>query len=128
MARQGSARKVRDWVPGQDLQIGRLAWLAAYPELRRRSTPWFGDVMRVLTSGHAGKELGWADQGMAGWADDEAKAERSERLAGYSVAVDQASEQLSVSEQQELRQTGALPSWFFDTVEKIRRENKRGRR
>src|SRR5215472_5588613 len=104
MVRWGSARKVRHWVPDQDVEIGRLAWLAAYPELRQRTTPWFGDVLRILSSDHAGQELPWADPGMAGWADDEAQAERSHRLAAYAVPVDEASQQLSLSEQQELRQ------------------------
>jgi hypothetical protein len=49
-------------------------------------------------------------------------------MAGYSVAVDTVAGRLSQDEEMALRESGALPDWFFDAVEQERKAARRARR
>ena len=116
-------RRPRDWVPDQDLTISRLAWLAAFPELHRRALPWWrvpfqaaGPVRLTHVSGSR----------YAPWAG--AWPMTSDRMASYADPVDTAAARLSTDEQTALRDSGTLPDWFFDAVEKERKAERRSQR
>jgi hypothetical protein len=49
-------------------------------------------------------------------------------MADYSYAVERAATRLNQIEEAELRQTGALPDWFFGVVEEERKAYNRRRR
>jgi hypothetical protein len=49
-------------------------------------------------------------------------------MASYSLAVDTIAGRLSKDEEVALRESGALPDWFFDAVEKERKAYRRSRR
>lgn len=107
------------WVPNEPLATGPLAWRAAYPELRRRSSPWWAGPLRIAT---ARKRVGTR------FANELGSDVRSGRMAGYSVAVDTVAGRLSQNEEMALRESGALPDWFFDAVEQERKAARRARR
>jgi len=112
-------KMVTGWVPNQPLATGVLAWRAAFPELRRRSTPWWGTPLRVLSARRqAGTRI----------ARDLSTDVSGTRLRAYSIAVDAAAERLDQAETATLRQSGTLPAWFFDVVEEERRAWRRVRR
>lgn len=112
-------RRPKGWVPDASLTIGRLAWLAAYPELRRRSSPWWAGPLRVVT---ARKRVGTR------LANELGSDVSSGRMASYSLPVDAVVGRLSKDEEVVLRETGTLPGWFFDAVEEQRRARRRPRR
>lgn len=112
-------KKAAGWVPNQPLATGVLAWRAAYPELRRRSTPWWGTPLRVLS---ARRQLG------TGIAREMSSDATGTRMRAYSIAVDAAAERLDQEETATLRQSGTLPDWFFDAVEEERKAFRRVRR
>lgn len=112
-------RRPGGWVPNEPLATGPLAWRAAYPELRRRSSPWWAAPLRIAT----------ARKGVATRFANELGSEvRSGRMASYSLAVDTIAGRLSKDEEVALRESGALPDWFFDAVEKERKAYRRSRR
>jgi hypothetical protein len=106
-------------VPNQGIAIGALAWQAARRELERRATPWWGTPFRFI---------GFSQRGSARWASDTQGAARSDRLAAYEIAADRVAARLNQVEEAELRQTGALPDWFFDAVEEERKAYRSRRR
>ena len=110
------ARQVRDWVPDQPIATGPLAWQAARRELQRRATPWWGTPLRIITGRR---------QAATRWAGDISRDAKSSRMADYAYAVQQAATRLNQVEEAELRQTGALPDWFFGVVEEERKADKR---
>jgi hypothetical protein len=112
-------KKVTGWVPNQLLATGVLAWRAAYPELRRRATPWWGPPLRALRER---RHLG------TGAAHGMSTDVSGTRLRAYSIAVDAAAGRLDQEETATLRQSGTLPVWFFDAVEDERRACRRVRR
>lgn len=128
-------RRPRDWEPDQDVAIGRLAWLAAFPELRRRSSPWWAVPFRIFVAADPVSE----GQGVISTnplrtmrgsrAESEGPEQAtSDRLASYAEPVDKVAARLSTDEQTALRDNGALPDWFFDAVEKERKAERRSRR
>lgn len=112
-------KRPRDWVPNQEVATGPLAWQAARRELERRATPRWSVPFRFI---------GLSRRDTASWASDTASAARSDRLAAYEYAADRAAARLNQIEVAELRQTGALPDWFFTAVEEERKAFQRGHR
>ena len=53
---------------------------------------------------------------------------KSDRQSDYAYAADRAAARLNQVEEAELRQTGALPDWFFDAVEEERKAYRSRRR
>jgi len=49
-------------------------------------------------------------------------------MASYADPVDTAAARLSTDEQTALRDSGTLPDWFFDAVEKERKAERRSQR
>ncbi len=93
-----------------DLSDERLAFLAAKPELdrRSRSTGW-----RVIGSTFArgiGRDIAREHAGLV--------------MESYALAVDNAAGDLNVDERLNLRRSGELPAWFFDAVEACRKPPK----
>ena len=130
------SRRPDHWQPDQDLAIGRLAWLAAFPELHRRSLPWWRVPLRSDT---APVEMpAWMRSILHGQPEsayspfpvepDDAAEAKTDRMARYAEPVDKVAERLSVDEQAALRDTGTLPDWFFDAVEKERKAERRSQR
>jgi hypothetical protein len=124
-------RRPRHWEPDQDLTIGRLAWLAAYPQLHRRSSPWWAAPFRVATASAPPT----ARYGQTGVPSDRGNIEPelasealSDRMARYAEPVDRVAARLSTDEQTALRDTGTLPDWFFDAVETERKAERRAHR
>ena len=103
-----------EWIPNQQLTIGRLAWLAARPVLLRRSHPWWVTLLRVL--GSSGRSASGS-----GMAHDMSTEVTSDRMASYSVPIDRIAERLSSAEVVALREHGTLPDWFFPAVEQERK-------
>jgi hypothetical protein len=105
------------WVANQSLATGRLAWLAARPELERRSSPWWAVPLRIITA--SGRPIGTR------FASELRSDVRRGRMAGYAFPVDTVAERLSKDEEMALRETGTLPGWFFDAVEAERKARRR---
>lgn len=112
-------RRARGWIPDQPLTAGRLAWLAAYPELRRRSAPWWAGPLRVVT---ARQQVGTR------LANEMGSEVMTGRLVSYSIPVETVAGRLSHEEELALRAGGTLPAWFFDAVEEERKKYRRSRR
>lgn len=112
-------RRPSGWVPNAPLTTGRLAWLAAYPELRRRSSPWWAGPLRIAT---ARNRVGTR------FANELGSEVRSGRMASYSLPVDAVAGRLSKDEEVALRESGTLPDWFFDAVDEERKAYRRSRR
>jgi hypothetical protein len=109
-------RRPPSWVPNQPLTTGRLAWLAAYPELQRRSSPWWAVPLRIATGR---KRLGTR------FANELGQEAKGDRMASYAFPVDSVARRLSQDEVAALRESGTLPDWFFDAVEEERKEDRR---
>ena len=108
------------WIPNQPLTTGRLAWLAARPELLKRSRPWWTTLLRIIGTSRGASGTGSAmARGLSSEINDD-------RLATYSVPVDRVAERLSFAEVAALREHGTLPDWFFDAVEEEREKFLRG--
>lgn len=107
-----------NWVPNQPLTTGRLAWLAAKPELERRSSPWWAVPLRIATGR---RRLGTR------FANELGKEALSDNVASYAFPVDKVAGRLSPDEELALRESGTLPDWFFDAVEEERKADRRAR-
>jgi hypothetical protein len=112
-------RRPSSWVPNQSLTTGRLAWLAAASELQRRSSPWWAVPLRIATGR---KRVGTR------FANELGSEARNDRMASYAFPVATVAERLSKDEEEALRESGTLPDWFFDAVEKERKADRRSRR
>ena len=108
-------RRPSNWVPNRQSTASRLAWLAAYPELQRRSSPWWAVPLRIAT---ARRGLGTR------FANELGSDARTDRMANYAFPVHHVSERLSKDEEAALRESGTLPEWFFDAVEAERRSRR----
>jgi hypothetical protein len=91
-----------------DLGDDRLAWLAAEPEIERRS-----------------KGSGWSIAGALSGAmgRDVVRDRQAQVRSTYAPAVEAAAARLTPDESSALRRTGTLPDWFFDAVEQQRSSN-----
>jgi nicotinamide mononucleotide (NMN) deamidase PncC len=78
--------------------------------------PWWGVPLRIV----AGRRQ--VSTQMAG---DMARETRSGRMADYAFAVHRAAGRLNAVEASNLRQSGALPDWFFAAVEEERKADRR---
>lgn len=112
-------KRPSNWMPNQPSTTSRLAWLAAYPELQRRSSPWWGVPLRIVT----GRRLNAT--GIANQLGSEAK---DDRMADYAFPVDTVAGRLSEDEEAALRKGGILPDWFFDAVEAERKIERKAER
>lgn len=113
-------RRPSMWVANRPLTTGRLAWLAARPELERRSSPWWAVPLRIITA--SGRPVGTR------FASELRSEVKSGRMARYAFPVDTVAGRLSKDEEVALRETGTLPDWFFDAVEAERKARRRLRR
>ncbi|MEV6525850.1 hypothetical protein AB0M43_28290 [Longispora sp. NPDC051575] len=83
----------------------RLAWLAMRDHCAQKSrrTGIMGFLSRIQFAGD----------------DDTAHTDRrSEKMQDYGLAVDDVARDLTPAERVALRETGLLPGWFTDAVEK----------
>ena len=90
-----------------DLGDARLAYLAARPELERRSRSNGWRVVGALTKRGIPRDIG--------------HERTSDLLEAYAPAIEAAAESLSPADRVTLRRSGTLPDWFFDTVEAQRK-------
>lgn len=96
----------------------RLCWLIAREQLavQARKPGAFGWLTVVIGLVAAATSLGRARSVRAGRG---MRAERArDRMADYSLAVDDAAERLSAEERRHLRATRELPEWFMPDVER----------
>lgn len=122
-------RRPASWEPNQPLTTQRLAWIVAYPELQRRSSPWWAVPLRIITGlggntqpyrgGPAFRPLGTQ------FANELGQDVKSDRMASYAFPVDTVARRLSQDEAAALRESGTLPDWFFDAVEEERKADRR---
>lgn len=125
--RKRGAGPAEGWPPESDATIDRLAFLAASPYLLARAHPWW---MRVLerAEGGPGRRSRWS---LKGTPDEQLLRVKTPEIAGarladYSFACQFVVGVLSVEERRDLRQSGTLPVWFFNELE--REANARRRR
>ena len=117
-------RRPSNWVPNQPLTTSRLAWLAAQPELERRSSPWWAVPLRILAGVGVDRRMTRSASELGREARGEAS---SDKLASYAFPVDTVAGRLSPAEQVALRERGTLPDWFFDAVEDERKADRGAR-
>lgn len=112
-------KRPSNWTPNQSSSTSRLAWLAAAPELRKRSSPWWAVALRIATGmRRSGTRM----------VTDMVSEERNERMADYAFPVDTVAGRLSKDEEVALRESGTLPDWFFDAVEAERKAERKAER
>lgn len=90
----------------RDLSDARLAWLAAEPEVDRR------------TRGH--RWVAFSSVLGGGIARDLVRDRQEVLRTTYAPAVDAAATRMTATEMAALRAGGTLPEWFFDEVERHR--------
>jgi hypothetical protein len=136
-------RRVKAWVPNQDLDVTVLAWQAVRPRIRKRSS--LSALLGVFTGG--GGATGAMGLGTGGSlftgdvADSVMRTEQSalrdahqqvsdskqKRLAPYQFACLDLSRRLTHEETDRLSATGELPDWFLPALEVRARELRKRR-
>jgi hypothetical protein len=109
--------------PGQVPQVNddRLCWLAVREQLNRRAgrpglRGWFAALAGGSMRGTTGsRRLGTGASQLGG---DVRREARSDAMADFAFAVDEAAGDLSAEERRHLRATGEVPEWFLGEVER----------
>jgi hypothetical protein len=106
-----------DWPPAKDLTTERMAFLAAQPQLAKRSAKGLPRLLRFLDAagGMSGMRMryGSASASYTGPADDW----RNHRMQDLVIACDVLSRQMHPEDRAILRVSGHLPKDFLDRVD-----------
>ncbi len=127
-----SRRTPRDWPPGNNLTIERLAFLAARPQLVKRSSRGLPGILRFLEAagGMNGVRMRAGTISSGGYVGP-GQDLRNHRMEDLVVACDTLAQQLHPEDKAILRISGRLPDDFFDRVEaeatRLHRDNHHGR-
>jgi hypothetical protein len=128
-----SRRTPRDWPPGTDLTIERLAFLAARPQLVKRSSKGLPKIFRFLEAA-GGMQGVRMRRGTIPSANYIGPGEdlRHHRMEDLVVACDTLAQQLHPEDKAILRISGRLPNDFLDRVEaeatRLHQDNRHGKR
>jgi hypothetical protein len=102
-------------VPKQVPQVSddRLCWLAVRDQVNKKANKLGPFGWLTLLAGSGGRGGGRRACALGG---DMRREGRSDTMADFAFAVDEAARQLSAEERKHLRATGEVPDWFLADV------------